>query len=84
MVKEELVGWEVTSRTITAHCSRSKIKSIHTALRAGGVRVELAVVVNGGVDRLLASGHGVGENGVDVTVGGTVLKHRIPVNTRMM
>jgi hypothetical protein len=36
------------------------------------------------VDRLLARGHGVGENGVNVTVGGTVLKHRIPVNTRVM
>lgn len=69
--------------TVTAQSSRSQIESVHTALgatRARG-RVELAVGVDGGVDRLLAGAHGVGENGVHVAIGGTVLKHRGPVNS---
>lgn len=70
--------------TVSAQRSRGKVQSVHTALRTGRGRVVLAVVVDGSVDRLLARGHGVGKTGVNVTVGGTVLKHRIPVNTRVM
>lgn len=70
------------SLTITAQSGRGQVQTVHTVLGAARGRggVELAVGVDRGVDRLLAGSHGVREDGVHITVVGTVLEGR-PVNT---
>lgn len=67
---------------ITAQSSRGQVQTVHAVLGAARGRggIELAVGIDGGVNRLLAGSHGVREDGVHVTVVGTVLKGR-PVNT---
>jgi hypothetical protein len=68
--------------TITSQSGRSQIKTIHATFlgTAGRGRVEFALGVNVSVDRLLARRHGLGEDGVDITIVGSGLKHRSPVN----
>lgn len=69
------------SLTITAHGRRSQVQAVHALLGTGGGRVRVVFAVGVvGVDRLLARCHGLGEDGVDITVGSSGLKHRSPVN----